>query len=52
MEKIKLILAVLTGNALVITKKDNSNARVTIGKKMNKQFAVSSLASAVKAIAL
>lgn len=51
MRGLRTLIAVITGNAVVITKKkDDLKADVTIGKSLNKQFVVSSMIGAVKAL--
>lgn len=49
---IKTILALIKGKAVVVIQKDNNKADVVIGKSLTRQFAVSSLAGAVKALML
>lgn len=52
MRKIKTLLAILRGKAIVITKRDEHKADVLVGKGVNKQFAISSMVGAVKAMML
>ena len=52
MRGLRTLIVVITGNAVVITKKDDLKADVTIGKSLNKQFVVSSMIGAVKALML
>lgn len=52
MRGLRTLIAVVTGNAVVITKKDDLKADVSIGKSLNKQFAISSMIGAVKALML
>lgn len=49
---IKTILALIRGKAVVVIQRDNNKADVVIGKSLTRQFAVSSLAGAVKALML
>lgn len=49
---IKPLLSIIKGKAVVITQKDGNKADVVIGKSLTKQFVVSSLAGAVKALML
>lgn len=49
---IKNLIAILQGKAIVITKSDEHNADVQIGKRVNKQFAINSMVGAVKAMML
>lgn len=52
MRCLKTLVEVIKGNAVVITKKDDRNADVSIGNKLNKQFVLNSLIGAVKAMML
>lgn len=52
MKSLKTLLAVITGRAVVISKRDDSNADVSIGKELSKQFVVNSMVGAVKHLML
>lgn len=52
MRNLKTLLAVMQGRALVITPREDKKADVVIGKQISKQFALSSLVGAVKALML
>lgn len=52
MRGLRTLLALVTGNAVVITKKSDSKADVTIGKGLSKQFVVSSMAGTIKSLML
>lgn len=49
---LKILKALVTGNAVIITKKSNNKADVTIGKGLSKQFVVNSMIGAVKSLML
>jgi hypothetical protein len=46
------LIAILQGKAIVITKSEDNKADVRVGKRVNKQFAISSMVGAVKAMML
>lgn len=52
MRVMKMLLAILQGKAIVLVKRDEHEADVVIGKSLNKQFAIRSMAGAVKALML
>ena len=52
MRGIKTLLALIMGKAVVITQTDIDRADVVIGKSLTKQFVMSSLAGACKALML
>ena len=52
MRGIKTLVAVLQGRAIVLVKRDEREAEVTVGKRVNKQFAINSMVGAVKAMML
>ncbi len=49
---VKTLLAVITGKAVVILKKSDNKADVVVGKELDKQFVVSSMMGAIKALML
>ncbi len=49
---LKTLVALIKGKAVVVIQRDNNKADVVIGKSLTKQFAVSSLAGAVRALML
>lgn len=49
---LKILKALVTGNAVIITKKDESKADVTIGKCLSKQFVINSMIGTVKSLML
>ena len=52
MRIVKTLIAILQGKAVVLVKRDENKADVLVGKSVNKQFAVSSMVGAVKAMML
>lgn len=52
MIKLRSLLALLQGKAVVISKKADNKAEVMIGKELDKNFVISSLAGVVKTLAL
>lgn len=52
MSKIRMWLALLRGEAVVLIKRDMYEADVVVGKGVNKQFAINSMVGAVKAMML
>lgn len=52
MRGLRTLIAVITGNAVVISKRDDLKADVSIGRSLNKQFVVNSMIGAVKTLML
>jgi hypothetical protein len=52
MSKVKTLVAILQGRAIVLIKRDEHKADVMVGKWVNKQFAINSMVGAVKAMLL
>ena len=52
MGSVKALVAILQGKAVVLVKKDEHKADVIVGKNIHKQFAISSMVGAVKAMTL
>jgi hypothetical protein len=52
MRGVKTLVAILQGKAIVLVKRDEHEAEVTVGKKVNRQFAINSMVGAVKAMML
>ena len=52
MSKVETLVAILQGKAIVLVKRDDNKADVLLGKEVNKQFAISSMVGAVKALML
>ena len=52
MRAIKMLLALMRGEAVVITRKNQNEADVVIGKNLKKQFVLSSMAGACRALML
>lgn len=50
MRGVKTLLAILRGKAIVLIKRDDRKVDVMVGKSVNKQFAINSLAGAIKAM--
>lgn len=50
MRGVKTLLAILRGKAIVLIKRDDCKVDVMVGKDVNKQFAINSLAGAIKAM--
>lgn len=50
MRSLKTILAILQGRAIVLVKRDEHMAEVSVGRSVNKQFAINSMAGAIKAM--
>ena len=50
MSGIKTMLAILQGRAIVMIKKDEHRVDVQLGKDISKQFAINSMAGAVKTL--
>lgn len=49
---VKTLVAILQGKAIVLIKRDEHMADVVVGKDVSKQFAISSMAGALKAMML
>ena len=52
MRGVKTLLAILQGKAIVLIKRDEHKADVTVGREINKQFAINSMVETVKAMML
>lgn len=52
MVKVKAVLAILQGKAVVLVKRDEDKADVLVGKEVNKHFAISSMVGAIRALLL
>ena len=50
MKSVKTLVAILQGKAVILIKRDDKKADVLVGKEVNKQFAISSMVGAVKAL--
>lgn len=50
MRGVRLFKAILSGNAVVLVKRDEHSADVLVGKSLNKRFAINSMVGAVKAL--
>lgn len=50
MRGVHTLLAILRGKAIVLLKRSDGNVDVVVGKDVNRQFAINSLAGAIKAI--
>lgn len=50
MRGVNTLLAILRGKAIVLVKRNDSKVDVMVGKGVNKQFALNSLAGAIKAM--
>ena len=50
MSSLRTLLAILKGEAVVLTKKSEHKADVLVGREITKQFALSSMVEAVKAL--
>jgi hypothetical protein len=50
MRGVKTLLAILRGKAIVLVKRNDSKVDVMVGKDVNRQFALNSLAGAIKAM--
>ena len=50
MRGVKMLIAILQGNAIVLVKRDEHEADVIVGKGVNRQFAINSMAGAVRAL--
>ena len=50
MRIIRVLLAILKGEAVVLIKKDAHNADVIVGRFIDKRFAINSMVGAVNAI--
>lgn len=52
MSSLRTLLAILKGEAVVLTKKSEHKADVMVGKNVDKRFAINSMVGAVKALML
>ena len=52
MSSLRTLLAILKGEAVVLTKKGEHKADVLVGKNVDKRFAINSMVGAVKALML
>lgn len=52
MRNVKILLALLRGEAVVLIKRDEHKADVVVGKFVDKRFAINSMVGAVKAMML
>ena len=52
MRSVRTLLAIIRGEAVVLIKKDESNADVVVGRFVNKRFAINSMVGAIKAMML
>lgn len=52
MSSLRTLLAILKGEAVVLTKKSEYKADVLVGKNVDKRFAINSMVGAVKALML
>ena len=52
MSSLRTLLAILKGEAVVLTKKSEHKADVLVGKNVDKRFAINSMVGAVKAMML
>ena len=50
MRGVKTLVAILRGRAIVLVKRDDRKVDVVVGKDVNRQFALNSLAGAIKAM--
>ena len=50
--RLRTLIALLRGEAVVLIKKDEHNADVIVGRLVNKRFAIRSMAGAIKAMML
>ena len=50
MKSVRAMLALLRGEAVVLIKKDERSADIVVGKLVDKHFAISSMAGAIKAM--
>lgn len=51
-KSVRMFLAILRGDAVVLIRKDTAKADVVVGKRLGKQFAVSSMVGAIKVMML
>ena len=49
---LKTLVALIKGKVVVVIQRDNNKADVVIGKSLTRQYALSSLAGAIKALML
>lgn len=52
MRGVKTLLAILKGEAVVLTKRGDHRADVLVGKNLDRSFAINSMVGAVKAMML
>lgn len=52
MSSLRILLALIRGEAVVLTKKSEHKADVMIGKNVDNRFAINSMVGAVKALML
>ena len=52
MSSLRTLLAILKGEAVVLTKKSEHKADVLVGKRVDKRFAINSMVGAVQALML
>lgn len=52
MSSLRTLLAILKGEAVVLTKKGEHKADVLVGKNVDKRFVINSMVGAVKALML
>jgi hypothetical protein len=52
MKWVRTLLAILKGEAVVLIKRDESNADVIVGRFVDRRFAINSMVGAVKAMML
>lgn len=50
MKALNTLLAIISGKAIVLVKRDDRKADVLVGRDITKQFALSSMVGAVKAL--
>lgn len=50
MRAINTLLAIMSGKAIVLVRRDERKADVLVGKDVSRQFAISSMVGAVKAL--
>lgn len=52
MRGVRAFLSILQGRAIVLVKRDEHKADVIVGREIDKQFAINSMAGAVKTLML
>lgn len=50
MKALNTLLAIMSGKAIVLVRRDERKADVLVGKEVSRQFAISSMVGAVKAL--